>query len=311
VASSSNTSITWPTTAPDGAATGTITIRYAPQTSWVKVYAGTNKAVYRSTDPQSHGQYLRVDDTGGMVARVRGFEDMTDVDSGTGPFPTDAQMSGGGYWHKSTVASNAAAKYWMFADSRFLHVCIAAGAAQTSSDRPAPPRGFGDMLPLAPGGDVWATLLNAGGVSNTNFGFNTPAYGVPSAPNAVAAFPRAFSGLGSASLGLFVPYTGWPNTASGQDTLLGALPSSVDGQVKTSAVFVRADDGSAPPRALVPGFLHIPQTGAYGPLQTGDKLEGSGPLSGRRLLVLPNIGNGSAAATPQGVYLIDITGPWR
>jgi hypothetical protein len=33
--------------------------------------------------------------------RASGYESMSDVNTGTGPFPTAAQVAGGGYWEKS------------------------------------------------------------------------------------------------------------------------------------------------------------------------------------------------------------------
>lgn len=97
----------------DQTATGTITAKRAPL-GFSKVFSGTNKAAYRADDVASSRLYLRVADDGtgaATYARVRGFETMSDVDTGTGPFPTDAQVSGGLYWGKSSAA-NATARAW-------------------------------------------------------------------------------------------------------------------------------------------------------------------------------------------------------
>ena len=72
--------ITFATAAADGPASGTITIRVAPVGGWEKVFAGANKAVYRSTHPKASGFCLRVDDSAATYMRVRGFESMTDLD---------------------------------------------------------------------------------------------------------------------------------------------------------------------------------------------------------------------------------------
>jgi hypothetical protein len=308
VASSSNTSISWATTAPDGVATGTITIKYAPQTSWVKVFAGTNKAVYRSSHPQSAGHYLRVDDTGTTTARVRGFESMSDVDTGVGPFPTEAIMAGGGYWHKSITANATAIRYRIFADERFVIIAIGAGSA-TPANKNAPARGFGDPIALAPGGDVWATVLSFNGSGSSAVGdasFTNPNTGGATG-NTVAA--RAFSGLGGAVAMINEPFTG--GAISGVTATLGAFPSEVDGQLKLSKMFTHEVGTGKPPRAVIPGVLFIPQSGAWGPLSDGDILTGAGDMAGRRLMVVPDPGNNSWGNSTAACYLVDITGPWR
>src|SRR3990167_7265234 len=251
VLTTSLTSITWATTAADGVATGTITIKYAPQTDWVKVYAGTNKAAYRSNHVQSRGRYLRIDDTGTTTARVRGYESMTDVDTGTGPFPTDAQMSGGGHWHKSVFANATAVKYRIFCDERFVLIEIAAGYSGGVNNIGAVARGFGDPIELSPSGDAWATLLSFNGVNATFVGRASFADASDSSADGQTVFPRALVGLGGSVQGVTAPFTG--SGVSGGVATLGVAPSAVDGQIKTSRVFVRETGANLPPRAAVPG----------------------------------------------------------
>ena len=307
VVTSGNTAITWATTAPDGAATGTITIRYAPQTSWSKVYAGTNKAVYRSTHVQSAGHYLRVDDTGTTFARVRAYETMSDVDTGVGPFPTDTQLSGGGYWWKSIVANATAVKYRIFSDERTLLVAPAAGFG--SANLTAPMRGFGDTIPLAPGGDVWSTILSANGSANTAASGGALDSQFASSAAGLCCMPRTFSALGGSVLVDPRSTSGTANTLSGADTWLGSAPSAVDGQIKPARLFLREAASGNPPRALVPGVHYLPQSGAVSVLVDGDILVGAGDLAGRKMVVMPTGSGYNNAAT--GIYLVDITGPWR
>jgi hypothetical protein len=85
-------------------ATGTITAKRSPL-GWEKVYSGTNKAAYRSQNVQGPRSYLRIDDSATTYARAVAYESMSDVDTGTNPFPTSAQMSGGVYVLKATGAS--------------------------------------------------------------------------------------------------------------------------------------------------------------------------------------------------------------
>lgn len=311
VLTSSNTAITWATTAADGVATGTITIKYAPQTGWSKVYAGTNKAVYRSNHVQSAGHYLRVDDTGTTTARIRGYESMSDVDTGVGPFPTDAQMSGGGYWWKSINANATAVKWRMFADERFLIVAIAAGYSTQATYLGAPPRGFGDPIALAPAGDAWCTLLSFVGSSSNSAAYASFVSQLSSGTQGQTVCPRAVSGLGGAVQMNNKSFTATVNLSSGSDGALGTLPSEVDGQIKTARTFSSEAATNKPPRAIVPGVHYIPQTGSVGVLADGDTLAGSGDLAGRKLLVVGDQNASGFGGAPAGFYLVDITGPWR
>ena len=118
------------TTLPDGAASGTITFKMAPA-GFEKPFAKPNVGVYRSLDPASTRMLLRVDDTGAQVARVVGYEAMSDVDTGVGVFPTAAQIAGGGYWSKSTQASAAAVGWNLVADGRTFYLSIRAGMAES------------------------------------------------------------------------------------------------------------------------------------------------------------------------------------
>lgn len=61
---------------------------------WTKAFSGTNMAAYKQS-AGSNQLYLRVDDTNATDARVVGYETMSDVNTGTGPFPTATQQSGG------------------------------------------------------------------------------------------------------------------------------------------------------------------------------------------------------------------------
>ena len=125
--------MTFPTTAADGTYSGSIGIKYAPA-GWEKVFSGTNKAVYRSTDVTGSRFYLRVDDSNGLYARVCGYETMSDVDTGTGLFPTAAMVAGGGYWHKATASNATSIPYAFAADSRMVLHDMASGAASSASN---------------------------------------------------------------------------------------------------------------------------------------------------------------------------------
>jgi len=305
----SSTQIQFETSAPDGVATGAITIKVAPADWWQKVYAGVNKAVWRSGDQQANGHYLRIDDSGTTYARVRGYESMTDVDTGNGPFPADTQMSGGGYWYKSTAANTTAVRWKLFCDSRAVLLAVAP-ASTAAAAISAPMRGFGDPLPLHPGGDPWCTFLSSGGSGTASSnGQLECGYASSNASNGMTTAPRAWQGLGGCAQLDAATYCGASSSQSGNDATLGAFPSVIDGRMLLSSVFLR-ETGTTPPRADVPGVLRIPQTGALALLADGDVVSATGGLQGRRLVAVATVSTALTSA-PVGVYLVDATGPWR
>ncbi|MCK9622201.1 MAG: hypothetical protein M0R47_16895 [Methylobacter sp.] len=124
---------------------------------WTKPYTGTNKAAYKMPTG-SNEHYLRVDDnTVANIARLRGYETMSDVDTGTGLLPTDAQLSGGDYFMKSSAAS-ATARAWIFVcyGDFFYFISDKSGDSFVS----AYPFAFGGGCSLV-SGDVYDTILKA------------------------------------------------------------------------------------------------------------------------------------------------------
>lgn len=97
----------------DGAVAGTLSTRVAPA-DWEEVFTGTLKAVFRSKviGPGSTRFFYRVSDavSGDGPGILRGFEIMSDVDTGIGLFPAVAQVSGSG---SQVLRSNSAtARGW-------------------------------------------------------------------------------------------------------------------------------------------------------------------------------------------------------
>lgn len=314
VLTATNSAITWATTAPDGAATGVITIKVAPVGHWAEVFTATNVSVFRSTDVAGARFYYRVDDTGTVSARVRGYLGMTDVDTGTGPFPTEAQIAGGGHICKSSVASAAGVPYVFAADSRTVLIAPSPRVPSNAAHTSAAIRGFGDMLPLATVGDAYsaavscATSGDASITGGATGGFDTTASGA----NAVYV-ARDASGLGDAvAVGTKSYIVGGISVSSGNDSSLGKFPSSIDGQLKYCRRYIFQNNAAAdqPPRADVPGVLYIPQTNVLGPIGRLDIINGAGDFVGRMLLALTGAAT-TFNSVPVGISLLDITGPWR
>lgn len=305
----------------DQAATGTISFKMAPL-GWLKVFGSGNIAVYKSGDPASTGMYLRVDDTGGVSARVVGYESMTDVNTGVGPFPTPAQVPGGAHWMKSSVVSATRVGWTLAGDSRYfmLHTSIYMGNSTPTYDNYVigTTYAFGDVIPVRASGGPFDCVLAGKAASETT---NNPAYG--SIDNGAVPynwFPRSYTAVGGAVASHSFPYVGTRTSlASGMDSnatagSLGAFPG-IDGSLRLSKRFLTVSGTANPaPRADVPGLYTIPQFAVLEALAHRTPIAGVGPLVGRNLLPLVVSSNGLVSPPDSinaGVALWDITGPWR
>ena len=303
--------IRFPTTAPNGTATGTITIKVAGS-GWDKPFSGPNNAMYRSSDPIGSRFFYNMNETGVTnMARVRGFENATSVTAGTGLFPTNAQINGGGYWVKSSMTDAAPVRYDIVGDSRFVLVMLAPGVSSGSSYIAANVRGFGEPLALNPAGDPYAACISCNQYSNSG----DPQYGTfggASSLGAGAIFAaRSRLGTGTAKDQHSRPFVGGSGASSGEDPFLGPLPDPVDGRLKFSQYFIHDDSGTATPtaRAIVPGLLHVPQSGLRALISARDIVIGSGALEGRILMAIPT--SLYATSAGDGFSFVDLTGPWR
>lgn len=300
----------------DGTATGTITVRMAPA-GWSKPYTGTNLAAFKIIDPAAHGggMYLRVDDTDTQFARVIGYEVMSAISTGTGPFPTTAQINGGLYWVKSTAANSTANAWILAADSRTLLIHIAPGIGAYANAMSGTTRGFGDIISRRPSGDAFGVFLNgsitAYPPSMWDDGLDVST-GTASSASTVLA--RNISGLGSAEIHRHVPLIGTNTGLSGADFAFGPMPNSIDGSVMLSRRSIATLHNGAPSRGLLPGLYSVPQSGGWPLFSLFDTLPGQDTLSGRNLIAFnptsTSLGNASAVGN-SGVGFIDITGPWR
>lgn len=313
VATSAGNTLTWATSAADGTYTGSISIKYA-SAGWEKVFSdGTTKAVYRSTDVTSSRMYYWVDDSNNQKARVRGYGSMTDVDTGTEPFPTDAQISGGGYFIKSYSAANSVAiPYLIAANSKTLLVAICLGEARVAGTGQSGVRGWGDPIAMNPAGDIYSAFLSARGSNEAEY----LAYGAldgstaDSSLNGFTVAMRASGGAVGATWQRPFPESGLLNALSGRCDYFGAAPSTVDGQVKHCRMLLKDQATGTPVRAVVPGVRYIPQTSARTALDSALSLvDGAGEFAGRKFAVIYTDTSSYGAGAP-GASLVDLTGPW-
>jgi hypothetical protein len=332
----SATELKFATAAAPGTAAGTITFKMAP-CGWTKVFTGTNKAVYKSSDPMANGHFLRVDDTVALETRVTGYETMSDIDTGTGPFPTTSQLSvagatnpaWGGYWSKGVASNTTNGIGWtFFGDTRlFMYGPKTYQSQLTMADATRENfgqthlRGFGDPISLRPSGDVYGTTLACSASTNHASGGSQGSFSLGLDGETGSLYtPRNWAGLGTSTMhnnrSFSMPNT--VDTLSGATTYLGEFPSQIDGGLRLSERYMHKSliSGNADyaPRAVLPGILYVPQGKVFASLPPKTVIKGTGKWLNRSLVA---VGVGSFSTDTQsgpdssGITFMDITGPWR
>lgn len=285
-------------------ATGTLSAKIAPL-GWTKPFSGTDKGAYL---PQSaYVQcYLRVQDdastptsANGRWAKVRGYETMSDVDTGEGLFPTVAQRANALTWIKSE-ASDAVARAWWLAGDGGIFYFASQGVYGSSYNRYSGHL-FGDINSLK-SGDAYSSLI---------LGFATDTY--PSQPGTVQFanlsgydsslaghyLARSYTQLGSAVAAGKIgdnavsAYLGYGGLAYPHPPDNGLLFAPV-GVVETSVVRSRA----------LPGLYQPLHTAPLAHLATVTDLP---DLPGRVLQAFDLCIDPFTRAQ----CVLDITGPWR
>lgn len=292
----------------DGTATGTITFKIAPA-GWAKAFAGTNLAAYRSTDPTCTRMFLRVDDTNANNARVVCYESMTDVNTGTAPFPTSGQISGGGYWGKANDTSATARVWTLIADAKtfWLHMhTVASSAAGMSGSI----WGFGDFESYK-SSDPYACKINAvsSAAHTQSSGLQPAAEFLPNLPNHTGDYAaRSFTGLGGSSA-LSRAAEGFLSGGGTAGALTNTFAPIYPNGPNNGLVLVRKvliETGVAL-RGVTRGILY-PVQNCHSFFNWRDKIEGQGSYAGRKLLAVKC--GSPAGSGSQGVVFFDITGPW-
>jgi len=302
---------------PASPATGTITSRRAPA-GFTKPFAGTNQGVYRAIDPTSRRHYMRVIDTGvtsggSREARLLAYEDMTAVDTGTGMYPSAAQLTNGFFWTKSSTADSVARGWIAITDGKTLyhfnyHDNAIDPAAVPSSSINTTSIAFGDLFAYRPG-DVHANFVT--GIPTTNNFTSTQNTGLFNAATSISA------GSLTVNAGLLVvarPFTGiaTPSVAqvfaSGLNGSLGATvnityPHAIDNGFYMVPV-VAAQSNPALIRGRVPGLFESLHAACFPNTTVIENVLG---IPGRRFMMV--YGKAVSGTAPAGL-VVDITGPW-
>lgn len=304
VTSVTSNSVSWATTAPDGAASGAITLKVAP-VGLVKAFAATGVAGYKFWSVEGTGCYVRLDDTGTTAARVRGYGSMTDASTGTDLFPSAAQYAGAGlWWSKSSVADATAVPWRIYADDRGFYLFVKPGAGEYQGYY------FGDILPIK-SGDPYACVLRANVSDKSAAAGGTFGDDLIYADGAQAYdgmyVARAANTLGGAVKVHSAPVMALGVAAAHVTGAVGfAYPLPADNGLMLTPVLLHNSQG---PRGYLPGLRYSPQV-VNASFSTGDSVPGSGDIAGKKVQA---VRLGALITTPAqcGCVFIDHTSDWR
>lgn len=266
---------------------------------WTKPFTGTNLAAFRPAAGNRH--YLWVNDTGTTSARVRGFEVMTDVNTGTGPFPTDVQVSGGCYTVKSNAASSDARGWVVVADEKRFWL-VSAQSVSTIAASTAAGLGmfFGDIV-SSKAGDAFHTLLIAGSSSQV-FNIQVGALGTDIGASSPAHYmARSYTQAGtSITVGKHTD-SSKIGGATAMGAAGGAYPDPVTGGIGIAPIFIHQNIEYVT-RGVLPGAW-CPMHNL--PASPGDTFQGSGAHTGKEFLLVD-----VSAAGSRGRMALEISNTW-
>lgn len=276
-------------------ATGAITVK-RKGSDWTKEY-GTTIAAYKqpASGPSNHF-YLRLDDaTAGNVARLTGYETMTDANTGTNDFPSTAQFTGGLYCFKSSTTDTTPREWVLLCNGPMFYLAI--NQASVADWATTTFFAFGDISSYKPG-DIYHTLIAGSNSSGSSASTLQTVSSSLSSPVSATYMARTH-----ATTGTSITLSKHADTAKMQGgATIGAsgmgYPSLVDGGLYVSPVWV-AESATNLVRGILPGFfapLHAR------PLGTGDVWEAAGELAGKTF---------EAINTPSGGQLFfEISDTW-
>lgn len=295
------------TGSPASPATGTITSIVAPL-DWSKPFSGTGLAAYRSNVVTGTRLYLRINDNNPdantyKTAKMVGYETMSDINTGVGPFPTVAQYASGMWINKSNLAAGVAVPWMLIGDGYSFYFF------NTPNTTYAGYRiyYFGDFASFMQS-DPYGCFLSGDQASNPGGSYeysnSLPSnwYGVNLLDTGARQYiARAYTQLGSAVVGsIFGNYT-LGNTLSGYNGAV-PFPNPCNNGLYLSPLHL--SDGSCL-RGRLGGMWQMLQARPFG--ASNVIIPASQNSVGRRLLTAQTGGSGST----YGERAFDIDGPWR
>lgn len=290
---------------PDGAAAGSISVKVAPL-GWEKAFSDVpnSVAVYRSADLLSSRALFRVSDPAGYVARVVGYEAMTDVNTGTFRFPTDAQVAGGLYVPKASNSGTTTNRKWaIVGDGRFFFLLP---CHNTSYPNWAHIAFLGDYTPLY-SSDVYPACIAAAD-SDRSQSNNSSLFGLEyiCSMGPPMYCPRTLAG---AQVSTKVGSIGYPSSQSNSTTTSGSVLWPTLSSLGGVMTFIGPASHSATsaekyaPRGFLGGALYgMADASASHPSLTSNRYD----IGGKQKPIFC-----IQTSTSPGFCFFDLEGPWR
>jgi len=290
-----------------------------PPAGWTREFMATNKRAYRNNPVTGTGAFVRVDDDAtspgnARHAWVRTFLAMTDIDTGTDPAPTAAQLADGVIFAKSDALSSAARPWAIFANERFFYLFVNLNNAASPYDGVAHlPFFAGDTVPIR-AGDFAAFYVCGSdrtswtGGSSGGHAMLVANFGLEGSfqANRAGYFSRSYTqAVGAAGGNMCRPSGTTSDDTAGSSG--GAYPNPVNEGVLFETALLR--EGPFLPRAVLPNLyvpLH-PRPFSHGQVLTG--LEGLPPGTS---LTAWNLSSywGAPASGSAGQVLLDTSNEW-
>lgn len=245
---------------------------------WTREYDNGNISVFRSGAGNQF--YLQVND--GLVgnenfARVQGFETMSSYDTGTGEFPTFAQVNDG-YVFKSSTKNTTIRDWFVLATESIVYVFI--NTDGSSGFQSSNFFVFGDIFSYAAIDDYASFILVETDVLNSNSSQkNSRLYNDVNTATTGHYVSRSFTQVGG-SIQVSKFYD------SSKDLM--NYPNPVDGGLYVSKIFI-GEPINGNLRGHLPGMYKILHDGIN--FNNGDTFDGTGPLTGKSFRIIKTYNN--------------------
>lgn len=294
-------------------ATGTITVKRSPA-GFAKAFSGTNKAAYRSNDTSGSRPYLQVIDDGSTTgaareAKTRGYLTMTDVDTGSEPFPTAAQYANGLMTYKTSTVDTTNRPWVLITDGKTIYFQACMDQSPTSLQASGGYlwwMAFGDIISTRPS-DPYTAFLAAchavnqqvTGSSGANHnGMFVPAVRTANPTSGSCYIVRSYSQAVGAAVMNQMGH-GWDQLALGSLGIFSYPHIPDNGFMMTPLLCMQG------------GVMRGRMPGVYEPLQGRvlnqfDTIENVDGYPGRKFMAL--WGQNASSTPTTGMLLFDITG---
>ena len=264
-----------------------------PAVGWAKVFSDVNKAVYRP--PAGNRFYLRVDDSAYFNAQVVGYRELTDLNTGVGPFPTAAQFATGLHLYRSNSSSSDRRAWVLLATDRALLFWVGYSYMDhsgigTSCDTFF----FGDGPSYLPN-DAMLTLIVGRNANSSSTSYCNFANRMGTSYSSVGHYLASdFTQLGNAVQCGILRGNPWGSATSG--SIGPPFPDPITGGLLLDRMRILEASGSTTLlRGVMPGVFNVlhPYPGSH-----LDRFQGRGLLQDREFLLLQTGGtNGRYAVS--------------